>query len=215
MQSSKKWIFIALEGVDKSGKSTVWKKLKEEYGDSFVFTKEPGGSDCGKEIRRMVLELPYTDQMDETARMFLFWADRRIHMLNVIIPALDAGKIVITDRFDGSTYAYQVFKKGDEELKKHFWLSRDLTVGDYKPNLYLLFDTLPQTSIARSNKPGEKQNHYDKSKLDELEKRRDGFWEFTKHVPHEVIITEQPESQVYFEAKTIIDKYIAKRRGSE
>lgn len=102
----KKGLFIAIEGGDSTGKTTICKQLKKRFeadGIDVVITREPGGVNSAELIRKMIFEL----DLDAKTELFLYLAARREHLLHKIIPALDQGKLVISDRFYLSTLAYQ------------------------------------------------------------------------------------------------------------
>ena len=105
---SGKGFFITMEGIDGCGKTLAAEKLcayLTEEGFSVVRTFEPGGSDLGAEIRAVLLNSD--KQLDPRAELLLFAADRAQHMARVVRPALENGKIVVSDRFTDSTLAYQ------------------------------------------------------------------------------------------------------------
>ncbi|MGA0430244.1 MAG: dTMP kinase, partial [Paracoccaceae bacterium] len=107
--------FISFEGIDGSGKSTqakVLTKTLEDLGHNVVLTREPGGSIGAEEIRRLVLQGD-PDRWSAESEILLFTAARRDHLEKTILPALDAGKIVICDRFADSTRMYQGLSRGD------------------------------------------------------------------------------------------------------
>lgn len=110
-------MFIAIEGVDGSGKTTAIEILKELAPDA-VFTREPGGTKLGEELRQYLL---YREDVEISpmAEAMLLAAGRTQHMKEVILPALEAKKIVITDRFTMSSYVYQgiVGKLGTQTVK--------------------------------------------------------------------------------------------------
>ena len=103
--------FITFEGGEGSGKSTQL-KLFAEYlansGKEVVLTREPGATEVGKEIRRLLVEGD-KDKFDEITETLLFYADRRINLTKIVFPALKEGKIVLSDRFNDSTIAYQYY----------------------------------------------------------------------------------------------------------
>lgn len=105
----KKGKFITFEGPDGSGKTTVSKavtsRLKEE-GYEFVFTREPGGGDIAEQIRKLILD-PKNVGMDARTEALLYAASRRQHLVDVILPALENGISVVSDRFLDSSLAYQ------------------------------------------------------------------------------------------------------------
>ena len=108
-------LFISFEGIDKSGKSTQAKLLVEYLqgcGYDVVATYEPGGTELGREIRGLVLNRKSHAEIHAGAEMFLFAADRAQHVNELIRPALNAGKVVISVRYVDSTLAYQGYGRG-------------------------------------------------------------------------------------------------------
>ncbi|WP_254545720.1 dTMP kinase [Halomarina pelagica] len=95
-------MLITLEGIDGSGKTTAWEALHDTYPDA-VFTREPTTSWYGEAVRRSLAD----DDADPLADLFLFTADHADHLSRVVRPALDAGKLVVSDRYSDSRYAYQ------------------------------------------------------------------------------------------------------------
>jgi dTMP kinase len=98
--------FIAFEGGEGSGKSTQARRLADRLGTRAVFTFEPGDTPLGAELRRLVLDSPDLEITDR-AEALLMAADRAQHVVEVVQPALEAGRTVICDRFAGSSVAYQ------------------------------------------------------------------------------------------------------------
>lgn len=138
--------FIAFEGGEGSGKSTQARRLAERLETRAVFTFEPGDSPLGAEVRRLLLdspELPITDR----AEALLMAADRAQHVIDVIRPALEAGRAVISDRFAGSSIAYQGYGRQlpAEEIEQ---LSRWATDGLW-PDLIVLLEVPPSAAEAR------------------------------------------------------------------
>ncbi len=138
--------FIAFEGGEGSGKSTQARRLADRLGSRALFTFEPGDSPLGIEVRRLVLETPDLDITDR-AEALLMAADRAQHVVEVIQPALEAGKTVITDRFAGSSIAYQGYGRQlrAEEVER---LSRWATDGLW-PDLIVLLEVSPQDAEVR------------------------------------------------------------------
>lgn len=113
----KKGLFITFEGPDGSGKTTQIGRLKDylaERGQDAVLTREPGGTPIGEKIRELILDKNNTD-MDSLTEAFLYASSRAQHVAQVVLPALEAGKTVICDRFTDSSVVYQGFgrKLGD------------------------------------------------------------------------------------------------------
>ena len=103
--------FITFEGGEGTGKSTQLKLLAaylEQLGVSAIQTKEPGGTDLGQELRKMLVTGD-KDKMDAVAEALLYYADRRIHLTKKVWPAIDEGKWVLSDRFADSSVAYQYY----------------------------------------------------------------------------------------------------------
>jgi len=110
--------FVIIEGGDGAGKSTLVKSLAhalDTQGVSTIVTREPGGSPKAEEIRRLLLEREVGDNFASDAELLLFYASRLQHLHDTILPALKAGKIVLCDRFEATTYSYQVFTRGGNE----------------------------------------------------------------------------------------------------
>jgi dTMP kinase len=172
-----------------------------------VLTREPGGSPYAEEIRTLILKSPNAGQADAKTLFALFWAARADHMKNTVLPALKAGKTVITDRFDSSTFAYQIIAQGATELKDFFWQMRDFYLGDLKPDLYVYFDIDPVIGLARKNKQGgEELNHFEAREIDFHRRLREGYREFITQVPHAVIDASQTIDKVWEDFKMILEK---------
>jgi len=143
-------LFITFEGIEGTGKSTHAKRLfdfLEENGYPVLFTAEPGGTEVGNQIRSILLH-PQTGEVDAVTELFLFEASRREHVLQVIQPALQAGKIVLCVRFCDSTIAYQGFGRG-LSIETIQCLNQLATNG-VVPDLTLLLDIDPEEGLRRS-----------------------------------------------------------------
>ncbi len=141
---------VAFEGIDGSGKSTQAGRLAERLrreGKAVTRTREPGGTELGRAIRRLLLDAPGAGDVEPLAELFLFAADRAQHVASVVRPGLDAGRIVISDRFCGSTLAYQGYGRGLDraDLKR---LERLATSG-IAPDLTVVVDIDVRTSRER------------------------------------------------------------------
>ena len=137
-------MLIAFEGGEGTGKSTQAALLAERL--DAVFTREPGGTAIGGRIRSLVLD-PANQELADRAEALLMAADRAQHVAEVIRPALDAGRIVVTDRFAGSSLAYQSYGRG-LPLDEVEQLSRWATDGVW-PDLVVLLDVPEEVSEAR------------------------------------------------------------------
>ena len=169
-----KGLFITLEGIDGSGKSTQANALGEalnKNGNIAILTREPGGSVGAELIRKLLVEGDPNRWSPET-EMLLFTAARRDHFEKTIRPALERGKIVISDRFADSTRVYQGATRGD--LRALVDQLHQLMIG-YEPDLTLIIDVDPQESLARGLARGSGEDRFEDFGLDFQKKLRQGF----------------------------------------
>lgn len=141
--------FITFEGGEGSGKTTVIEHVKsalENDGYTVVTTREPGGVEIAEQIRNVILHKGNTE-MDARCEALLFAAARRQHLVEKVIPAIEAGSIVLCDRFIDSSLVYQGLgrKIGVEEVYE----LNMFAVEDYIPNLTIFFDIKPELGLAR------------------------------------------------------------------
>ena len=143
-------VFITLEGVEGSGKSTQILRLSERLrrlGVPLVVSKEPGGTALGLEIRKLLLTHHASgEEWCADAELLLFYADRAQHLAQVVRPALEEGRVVLLDRFEDSTRAYQGALGVSEAALDRL---SDLVVGRTRPHLTILLDMDPETSLVR------------------------------------------------------------------
>lgn len=138
--------FITLEGMDGAGKSTHIPNIiavLTKRGIEVVSTREPGGTALGEKLRTLLLHEP----MHAETETLLMFAARLEHLAQVIVPALQRGAYVLSDRFTDATYAYQCGAKGVSSEKVHqleTWVQ-----GDLQPDLTLLFDVSVNVSMQR------------------------------------------------------------------
>jgi dTMP kinase len=138
-------MLITLEGLDGSGKTTVWEVLREEFPE-FVYTREPTGTWYGEAVQRSVAD----DDADPLAELFLYTADHAAHLSETVRPALEDGEVVISDRYSDSRYAYQAVSIEDE-LKRPLEYVRGVhQPWTRPPDATLYFDVDPETGAARS-----------------------------------------------------------------
>ncbi|MCT4536117.1 dTMP kinase [Halodesulfovibrio sp.] len=143
-------MFISLEGMEGSGKSTVLKRLHawlESEGYEVLLTREPGGSELGKTLRALLLDVANTDITSE-AELFMYLADRAQHVSQVIKPALEAGKVVLCDRYADSTVVYQGYGRGLDPSLLHSF--NEVATQGLWPNITLLLDVHPEIGLRRA-----------------------------------------------------------------
>lgn len=143
-------VFITIEGVEGSGKSTQLLRLSERLRRldlPVVVSKEPGGTALGRELRRLLLERHSSGETwCPESELLLFYADRAQHLETTIRPALAEGKIVVVDRFEDSTRAYQGASGVAESSLDRL---NELVLRGLKPHLTVMLDMDPELSLQR------------------------------------------------------------------
>ncbi len=145
-------LFITLEGPEGTGKSTqarlLARRLRRE-GYETVLTREPGGTPIGRRIREVILAPGHRAMCPET-ELALYFSDRAQHLREVVWPALEEGKIVVSDRFTDSTLAYQGYGRG-LSLGLIRRLDRILT-GGFRPDVTVLLDLTAEKGLSRARR---------------------------------------------------------------
>ncbi|TSC79826.1 MAG: dTMP kinase [Parcubacteria group bacterium Gr01-1014_29] len=199
----KRGIFIVFEGGEKVGKTTQLKRAKqflEEKYYSVVLTHEPGGGDPA--LREKLLDKKGTLTPEE--ELDYFCRDRALHINNIIAPALENGTIVLCDRFEPSTIAYQGYARGiDLELIKK--KSAAARYGMW-PNLIILLDADPAAVLSRE----EATSRFDAETLDFHHRVRYGFLAQAKNDPvhWRIVDAEQPLDVVWKNVKKYLDEFL-------
>lgn len=165
-------MFITFEGGEGTGKTTqinILKKYLENQGLEVIITREPGGVISAENIRAVIFD----NEIDPITETMLYAAARREHYIKKIKPALDAGKIVICDRFIDSSIVYQGIVRGVgvdlvENINKY-------AINNVEPDLTIFFDLDPETGLKRVSLRNEQMNRFDKESLDFHLKVRKGY----------------------------------------
>lgn len=158
-----KGIFITIEGADGSGKTTQLNFIKEFFSDRnilAVFTREPGGTKIGEDIRSIILD-KNNSEMSHITEAFLYAASRAQHVEEIIRPQLEEGKIVVCDRFIDSSIAYQGYGR---ELGDMVRIINEYAIGGVMPHRTIFLDVDPEIG---KNRMGERQ--LDRLELEKLE----------------------------------------------
>ncbi len=204
--------FIVIEGGEGSGKSTLIKMAKERYGDKFFYTREPGGSAFAEVIRDIALNHPLARDASPETQFGLMWASRHDNLQKSIIPALKSGKHVLSDRFDSSTYTYQIYGMGAKKLEKLFWQTRGVYLNDRKPDLYLFLDVAVKEGMRRVAERKQITNHFDEKSIKFHENIRKGYVAFSKKLSNCITIdANRPLADVAKDFFVVLDKKIDKK----
>lgn len=197
----KKGKFVVLEGGDGSGKGTISTHLQNVFKDeNVIFTREPGGTPLGEKLRTLLLE----SDMSTTAELLLFEAARSEHIETVIAPQLARGTNVICDRFDASTFAYQVVARWKKKHAEFFSFVNKEVVGRVVPDLYLFCDITPKAALRRRMSAGGEITRFDKEGTAFHEAVYRGYKEFLKDRPYVFIDATQSIMEMTKAAEGIV-----------
>jgi len=182
-------LFISFEGIDGVGKSTQ-ADLLEKYlvglGKTVVRTLEPGGTEVGVEIRKILLH--HRGELAPRAEAALFAADRAHHVASKIRPALARGEIVITDRYFDSSVAYQGAGRElsmDEVRNLSLW-----AVGGLLPDLTILLDLPAEVARSRRNKTGTEPDRLESEKIEFFERARQAYLKLASDEPNRFLVVD-------------------------
>jgi dTMP kinase len=207
----KKGIFITVDGIDGCGKTTVSEQLTTYLRNSGrVVTKvsDPGGTPESLEIRKILLH----SDLDLTPRCeaLLFMASRAALVDKIIIPALDRGEVVVSDRFVASTVAYQHYGANNTDNSSEFWSFCDRAAG-YMPNLTIILDIDVPTARQRTVLRDRIESRSD----DFFEKVRSGFLVEASKRLFEVVDASRPLGMVLNDVFVLVDNFLKYKDSSK
>ena len=179
-------LFISFEGTDGSGKTTQYRLFAEylvSLGYEVVTTREPGGTPISEKIRGIILD-PENTEMDDMTEALLFAAGRAQHVAQLIRPSVEAGKIVLCDRFMDSSIAYQGYARGLGDCVR---IINEYAVAGMQPDLTFLLDLPPQAGRSRNVKAG-KADRLEKQAMEFHSKVYEGYKKLAEIYPDRFIV---------------------------
>jgi dTMP kinase len=184
----KKGLFVTFEGIDGCGKSTQLKlaaETLEKNGLDCVVTREPGGTGISEKIRELLLS-PENNKMCNPCEVLLYCAARAQHVQEIIAPAIKKGVIVLCDRFEEATFAYQGFGRGLslDDLER----INSFATNGIKPSLTFVFDIDVETAAQRLMETGKAADRLEGSGREFFEKVRHGYLSLAKRFPERIIV---------------------------
>ena len=191
-------IFITFEGIEGSGKSTLIDNVAaalRQAGRDPLMTREPGGTSLGVALRKVLLN-PEMEKLGSMAELMLFVADRAQHVFQVILPALEAGQIVLCDRYSDATIAYQGHGRGIPldvitAVDNH---ARSEAI----PHLTVLLDLPAETGLTRARTRNKESMDSSESRIDEEEmafhqRVREGYLMLADQEPERFLVLDARE----------------------
>lgn len=183
-----KGLFITFEGGEGSGKTTVIKRLKEELEKeniSVYVTREPGGSAIAEQIRNIILDKNNT-LMDSKTEALLYAASRRQHLVEIVIPLLNEGHIVISDRYLDSSLAYQGYAR--EIGIDSVYSINQFAIDETMPDLTFFLDLKPEEGLKRiAEHRSDEVNRLDLEKISFHQKVYEAYKLLLKKYPERIV----------------------------
>jgi dTMP kinase len=174
--------FIVIEGGDGSGKGTMVEFLKDKLSkrNDIIFTREPGGTEFGEAVRKIFLSQEMKGKISVLAELLTFCMLRANICDLLIRPAIKSGKNVISDRFDASTIAYQIYGRKHRKFEDVFRKINSIAKGQgitkkMEPDLVIYLDVKPETGILRAKKRKGKNTRFDEEEINFHKKVRQGY----------------------------------------
>jgi len=204
---------IVCDGGNGAGKSTVLKAIEAHLlsqGYELEMTREPGGTLIGEKIREILLDRTSAGMCDVT-ELLLFAAARAQHVQQRIIPALRAGKVVVSDRFNSATVSFQHYARGlPFDLISQL---NSIAIGEFKPEVTIILDLDPLVGLERVASRGSQLDRMEEENMQFLQNARLGYLEQAKQDPSHFAVIDASQSleNVVREAIAIVDRTLAVR----
>lgn len=205
---------IVVDGGNGAGKGTCLHDIEaflSGLGLEVVMTREPGGTAIGEQIREILLDKSAVEMCDVTELM-LFAAARAQHVRQKIIPAINAGKVVVSDRFDSATISFQHYARGlDLELINSL---NDIAVAGLRPDFTIILDLDPAIGLQRVASRGSDFDRLEKENLSFLDRARQGYIKQALADPQRFATVDASQSfdQVRHEVLQLVEQVIARHK---
>lgn len=185
-EQQERGVFIVIEGGDGAGKDTQIDLLKSQYGEkNFLYVKDPGTTDIGRTLRNTLLN---EEQVAERTELFLYLAARAQLVNERIKPALERGVNVISNRFDLSTIAYQIYGKEQHEITDLVHAMSDYVRDGLQPDLLVLLDCPPEEGLRRIQTRNKGLNKFEAEPTAFHQRVREGYRAHVTDYPHTLVI---------------------------
>lgn len=178
-------MFISFEGTEGVGKTTLIREIYTHYeqkGAGIILTREPGGTPLAEQIRALLLSVSHDEKMSNDTELLLMYAARAQHLQQIILPALQAGKTVLCDRFTDASFAYQCAGRGLNENKlallNQSFVSR-------MPDITLWLDAPVELGMSRARERGA-LDRFEQEKVSFFEKVRAGYTRLWQQHPERI-----------------------------
>ena len=204
---------IVCDGSNGAGKSTVIAAIRDHLmaaGQVVVVTREPGGTAVGERIREILLDPALAEMCDET-ELLLFAAARAQHVREKILPAIAAGSVVVSDRFDSATLSFQHYARGIPLALIN--RINDIAIDGFKPDITIILDLDPVVGLERVGARGGELDRMELEKIEFLHRARNGYLEQAKRDPGRfaVIDAARPLAEVTAAVLGVVDRVVATR----
>ena len=210
-------MFISFEGIEGSGKTTqiqgVYDCLRQK-GHDVIVTREPGGSNIGRQIRSILLDSK-NKGLNSLSELLLYMADRAQHLDEIVKPGLSSGKVILCDRYYDATIAYQGYARGlDIDLITQL---HGIAFADYKPDMTFLLDLPPETGLGRAWRQIENgqragtETRFEEEALDFHRRVREGYLALAQLESQRfrIIDASGPQERVEKEIMAVLDRALS------
>ncbi|MCU4305274.1 dTMP kinase [Acinetobacter ursingii] len=178
-------MFISFEGTEGVGKTTLIRKIYEYFerqGEHLVLTREPGGTPLAERVRDLLLAVNHEEKMAHDTELLLIYAARAQHLEQVIVPALNEGKTVLSDRFTDASYAYQCAGRG---LSKEKLKILNQTFVSQMPDITFWLDAPIELGMSRARERGA-LDRFEQEKVEFFQRVREGYHQLHQLYPERI-----------------------------